>query len=132
MRQAKARTGSALQRPTGDQDRCGHAGLGGHSGAESDVGLGHSCWQVLVAGMHQHQGVEFGGDGEKPVKARVGQFETADLGADLDTEKPRRAHAPAHLVDGLVGILQWDGRERGEAGRMLTHHPSEEVVLDSR
>jgi hypothetical protein len=105
VRQAEADTGSALERAAGDQECSGDAGLDGHPGSESDAGLGYSWWQVLVAGMHKHQGIEFICNTKEPVQAGVGQLRAADLGADLHTEEPRRTHAPAHFVDGPIGIL---------------------------
>ena len=82
--------------------------------------------------MDQHQGAKFMRDGKEPVQARVGQLHTADPGADLDTEESRMAHAPTHLVDGPVGVLQGDGAQRGEAGWVLAHDPGEELVLSRR
>jgi hypothetical protein len=132
VRQAEADTGSALERAAGDQQCGGDAGLDGHPGPESDSGLGYSWWQVLVAGMHKHQGIEFGGDGEESVEALVAEFAPADLRADFDTEESRMTYAAAHLVDGLVGVLQRDGAQCGETGRVLGHDPGEEVVLSRR
>jgi hypothetical protein len=45
-------------------------------------------------------------DGEEPVQARVGKLGISDPRADLDAEKAWVAHAPAHLIDGSVGVLQ--------------------------
>ena len=78
--------------------------------------------------MHKYQGVEFSRDGEEPVEALVTQFAPADLRADLDTEESRLSHAPTQLVHGQVGILQGDGAERGESGRVRAHDPREELV----
>jgi hypothetical protein len=44
-------------------------------------------------------------DRKEPVQTRVGEFEIPDPRADLDTEKSWTAHAPAHLVDGAIGVL---------------------------
>jgi hypothetical protein len=82
--------------------------------------------------MDENQAPEFMGDGEESVKARVGQLGTADLGADLHTDESRLAHASAQLVDRAVGILQGDGCQRGEAGRVPSHDPGEELVLGGR
>jgi hypothetical protein len=82
--------------------------------------------------MDQDQGAEFMRDGEEPIQARVGQLGTADPRADLDTEEPRTAHAPAHLVDGPVGVLQCDGAQRSEAGWVPVQDPGEELVLSRR
>jgi hypothetical protein len=79
--------------------------------------------------MDEDERAEFMRDGKEPVQARVGQLDTPDLRAGLDAEKPVLAHAPAHLVDGSVGILKRDGAQRSEAGRMLAHDPREELVL---
>ncbi len=106
--------------------------LDGHAGAEAQSQPGHPGRQVLVTRMDQDQGAEFMRDGEEPVQARVGQLGTADLRADLDTEESRSAHAPAHLVDGPVGVLQGDGAQRREAGWVLAHDPGEELVLSRR
>jgi hypothetical protein len=82
--------------------------------------------------MDQDQCAEFVRDGEEPVQARVGEFGTADLRADFDTEEARIAHIPAHLVDGCIRILQRDGAQRREAGWVLAHDPGEELVLSRR
>ena len=82
--------------------------------------------------MDQDQGAEFVRDGEEPVQARVRQLGAADLRADLDTEESRLSHAPTQLVHGQVGILQGDGAERGESGRVRAHDPGEELVLRRR
>ena len=82
--------------------------------------------------MDQDQGAEFMRDGEEPVHARVGQLGAADLRADLDTEESTMAHAPPHLVDGAVGVLQGDGAQRSEAGWVPAHDPREEFVLSRR
>ena len=82
--------------------------------------------------MNQNQGAEFMRDGEEPVQARIGQLGTVDLGADLDTEESRLSHAPPHLADGQVGVLESDGAQRGEAGRVLPHDPGEELILARR
>jgi hypothetical protein len=71
-------------------------------------------------------------DGKKPVEARIGQLGTADLRADLDTEEAPLAHAPVHLLDGPVGVLQGDRAQRSEAGWVLLHDPGEELVLSRR
>ena len=72
-------------------------------------------------------------DGKKPVEARVGQLGgTADLCADLDAEEAPISHAPAHLVDGPVGVLQRDRAQRSEAGWVWLHDPGEELVLSRR
>jgi hypothetical protein len=71
-------------------------------------------------------------DGEEPVQAGVGQLGAEDLCADLDTEESRLAHAPARLVNRPIGILQGDGAQRREAGRVPAHDPSEEIVLSRR
>jgi hypothetical protein len=59
--------------------------------------------------MNQHQRAEFMGDREEPVQARVGELDVADTAADLDTEETRSSHAPAHLIDGPVGVLKGNG-----------------------
>jgi hypothetical protein len=82
--------------------------------------------------MDQDQGAKFMRDGKKPVQARVGQLGAADLRADLDTDESALAHAPAHLVDGPVGVLQGDRAQRSEAGWVLVHDPGEELVLSRR
>jgi hypothetical protein len=82
--------------------------------------------------MHQDQCAKFVRDGKEPVQGRVGQLGTVDLRADLDTEESPMAHAPAHLVDGPVGVLQGDGAQRSEAGGVLVHDPREELVLSRR
>jgi hypothetical protein len=79
--------------------------------------------------MDQDQRAEFMRDSEEPVQARVGELGAADLCADLDAEEAPIAHAPAHLVDGPVGVLQGDGAQRSEAGWVLVHNPGEELVL---
>ena len=78
-------SGSARQCATSDQRCRGHCCLDGHPGAEAQSKLGHPRRQILVTGMDQDQGAEFVRDGEEPVQARVGQFDPADLRADLDT-----------------------------------------------
>jgi hypothetical protein len=70
--------------------------------------------------------------GKEPVQARVCQLDAADLSADLDTDESPMAHAPAHLVDGPVGILQGDGAQRSEAGWVPVGDPGEELVLSRR
>jgi hypothetical protein len=90
--------------------------------------LGHARRQVLVTGMDQHQGAKFSREGEKPVQAGIGEFGIPDPRADLDPQKAP-AHAPAHLVDGQVGILQGDGAKTSEASRVLVGDPGEELVL---
>jgi hypothetical protein len=59
--------------------------------------------------MDQDQSAYFIRDSKEPVEARVGKLGISDPRADLDAEKPRVAHAPAHLVDGSVRVLQGDG-----------------------
>jgi hypothetical protein len=68
-------------------------------------------------------------DREEPVQARVGELSIPDPRADLDTEKPGVAHAPAHLVDGSVRLLQGDGPQRSEACWALEGDSGEELVL---
>jgi len=82
--------------------------------------------------MDQDQSTKFMRDGKKPVQAGVGEFGIADPRTDLDTKEAPIAHAPAHLVDGPVGILQGDGAQRSEAGWVLVGDPGEEVVLTRR
>jgi hypothetical protein len=79
--------------------------------------------------MDQDQGGKFMRDGKEPVQARVGKFDIPDPCADLDTEEARLSHAPAHLVDGSLGVLQRDGTERSEASWVLVGDPGEELVL---
>jgi hypothetical protein len=71
-------------------------------------------------------------DGKEPVEAGVGKLGTSYPRADFDTEKPRMAHAAAHLVDGSVGVLQGDGAQRSEACWVLAGDPGEELVLRCR
>jgi len=82
--------------------------------------------------MDQDQSAEFMRDCKESVQAGVAKFGIPDPCADLDTEKPRMAHAPAHLVDGSVGVLQGDGAQSSEAGWMLVGDPGEEFVLRYR
>jgi hypothetical protein len=49
-------------------------------------------------------------DREEPVQAGVGELGIPDPRTDLDTDKPGIAHAPPHLVDGSVRVLQGYGR----------------------
>ena len=81
--------------------------------------------------MDQHQGAEFSRGGKEAVQAGVGEFGFPDARADLDAQKAP-AHAPAHLVDGQVGVLQGDGAQRRKAGGVLMGDPGEEVVLSRR
>jgi hypothetical protein len=129
MGEADSHLGSAGQCAANDKSRRGQCGLDGHSGAKPKCQLGHSRRQVLVAGMHQDQCAKFMRDGEEPVQARVGQLGSADPGADLDAEESALTHAPAHLVDGSIRVLQSDGAQRSEAGGVLVHDPGEELVL---
>jgi hypothetical protein len=71
-------------------------------------------------------------DREEPVQAGVGKLRIPDPRADLDTEKPGEAHAPADLVDGSVGVLQGDGSQRSEACWVLEGDSGEELVLCCR
>ncbi|MDT5184217.1 MAG: hypothetical protein QOI29_2375 [Mycobacterium sp.] len=82
--------------------------------------------------MDQDQGDKFMRDGKEPVQARVGELGIPDPRADLDADEARLAHAPAHLVDGPVGVLQGNGAQRSEAGWVLAHDPGEELVLSRR
>jgi hypothetical protein len=82
--------------------------------------------------MDQYQGAEFMRDGKEPVQAGVGELGTGDLRADFDTEEAPTAHAPAHLVDGPIGVLQGDGAQRGEAAWVLMDDPGKELVLRRR
>jgi hypothetical protein len=82
--------------------------------------------------MDQDQCAEFVRDGEESVQGRVGQLGTSDLRTDLDTEESSMAHAPAHLFDGPVGVLQSDGPESSEADGVMVHDPREELVLSRR
>ncbi|MCW2654203.1 MAG: hypothetical protein JWR32_5179 [Mycobacterium sp.] len=132
MRQAYPHLGSAGECAAGDQRRGGQCCFDGHARAEAESESGHSGGQVLVTGMDQNQGAKFMRDGEEPVQTRVGQLGTADLRADLDAEESPMAHAPAHLVDGPVGVLQGDGAQRTEAGWVLAGDPGEELVLSPR
>jgi hypothetical protein len=132
MRQADSHFGSARQSAAGNQRRRGHCRLDGHSGPEAQAQPRHPGRHVLVTRMDQHQGTEFVRDGKEPVQARVGQLDTADLGADFDTEESGTANAPPHLVDGAVGGLQCDGAQRGETGWVLVHDAGEELVLSRR
>jgi hypothetical protein len=82
--------------------------------------------------MDQDQDTKFVRDAKEPVQARVGELDIPDPRADLDTEETRLVHAPAHLVDGPVGVLQCDGAQRSEASWMLVGDPGEELVLRRR
>jgi hypothetical protein len=79
--------------------------------------------------MDQDQGAKFMRHGKEPVQAGVGELHAADPSADLHAKEARLAHAPAHLVDGAVGVLQCDGAQRGEANRVQAGNPGEELVL---
>lgn len=82
--------------------------------------------------MDENQGAELVGDSEKPIQAGIGEFGVADARTDLHAEEASVAHAPAHLVDGTVGILQGNRAKRGESGRVLVDNSSEELVLNRR
>jgi hypothetical protein len=71
-------------------------------------------------------------DSKEPVQAGVGELGNGDPRADLDAEEAPIAHAPAHLVDGPVGVLQGDSAQRSEAGWVLVGDPGEELVLRRR
>jgi hypothetical protein len=79
--------------------------------------------------MDQDQGAKFMRDGKEPVQARVGELGIPDPRADLNADEARLAHAPAHLVDGSVGVLQRAGAQHGEASWVLVGDPGEELVL---
>jgi hypothetical protein len=82
--------------------------------------------------MDQHQCAQFVRDREEPVQTRVGQFNAADLCADLHAEESGPTHAPTHLVNRPVGFLQRHGTQRGEAGGVSMGDPGEELVLCGR
>jgi hypothetical protein len=69
------------------------------------------------------------GDREEPVQAGVGKLRISNPRTDLYAEKASVAHAPAHLIDGSVGVLQSDGSQRSEATWVLLGDPGEELVL---
>ena len=79
--------------------------------------------------MDQDQSAEFMRDRKEPVQARVGKFVISYPRADLDTEKPGVTHAPAHLVDSSVGVLQGDGPQRSKARWVIEGDSGEELVL---
>ena len=79
--------------------------------------------------MDQDQSAEFMRDRKEPVQARVGKFVISYPRADLDTEKPRVTHAPAHLVDSSVGVLQGDGPQSSKARWVIEGDSGEELVL---
>jgi hypothetical protein len=79
--------------------------------------------------MDQDQGAQFMRGGKEAVQARVGELCSADSRADLHPEEARLAHAPAHLVDSPVGVLQCDRAERSEASWVLVGDAGEELVL---
>jgi len=131
VRQADSHFGPSRERAADQQcGRCQRR-LDRHSGAEAKPKRRHARRQVLVTGMDQHQGAKFSCGGKKAVQAGVGEFGIPDPRADLDTQKAP-AHAPAHLVDGEVGVLQGDGAQRRKAGWVLMGDPGEEVVLSRR
>jgi hypothetical protein len=82
--------------------------------------------------MNQDQRAKFMCDREEPVQAGVGKLRISHPRADLDAEKAWVAHAPAHLIDSSVGVLQSDRRQRSEAAWMLVGDPREELVLSRR
>lgn len=82
--------------------------------------------------MDENQGVEFVGSSKETIEAWVAEFGVADARTDLHAEEATVAHAPAHLVDGPVGILQRNSAKRGESGRVLVNDSSEELVLNRR
>ena len=131
MRQADSHFGPSRERAADQQrGRCQRR-LDRHSGAEAQPKRRHARRQVLVTGMDQHQGAEFSCGGKEAVQAGVGEFGIPNPRADLDTQKAA-AHAPAHLVDGQIGVLQGDGAQRRKAGRVLMGDPGEELVLSRR
>jgi hypothetical protein len=71
-------------------------------------------------------------DGKKSVQAGVGEFGIPDPRADLDSEEAALVHAPAHLVDAAIGILQGDGAQRSEATGVIVGDSGEELVLRQR
>jgi hypothetical protein len=71
-------------------------------------------------------------DREEPIQAGVGKLRGSDPRADLYAEKASVAHAPAHLVDGSVRVLQSYGPQRSEAAWVLVGDPGEELVLCCR
>jgi hypothetical protein len=130
--QADSPVGSARECATGNQRCRGYGRLNGHPGAETQTEPGQPGRQVLVAWMDKDQGAEFVRDGEEPVQARVGEFDIADSGTNLDTEESTTAHASPQLFNGAVGVLQGDGAQRGEARWVLAHDSGEELVLSRR
>lgn len=69
---------------------------------------------------------------KESVQARIAQLGVDDLRADLDSEESRTPHAPTHLLDGKVGILQGDGGQRSKPGGVLLHESGKELVLGRR
>lgn len=59
--------------------------------------------------MDQDQSAEFMRDRKEAIEAGVGKLGIADPRTDLETDKPWLTHAPAHLVDSSVGVLQGNG-----------------------
>ncbi|MCW2661125.1 MAG: hypothetical protein JWP83_2277 [Mycobacterium sp.] len=82
--------------------------------------------------MDQDQRAKLMRDGKELVQARVGEFDIPDPRADLDTDEAALAHAPAHLADGAIGILQRDGAQRSEASWVVVGDSGEELVLRRR
>jgi hypothetical protein len=82
--------------------------------------------------MNQDQCAEFMRDGKEPVEVRVGKLGIPGPRADLDAKKPRVVHAPAHLINSSVRVLQSDSPQRSEAAWMLVGDPREELVLCCR
>jgi hypothetical protein len=71
-------------------------------------------------------------DREEPIQAGIGKLRISNPRADLYAEKASVAHAPAHLIDGSVRVLQSDGPQRSEAAWVLVGDPGEELVLCCR
>jgi hypothetical protein len=82
--------------------------------------------------MNQDQGVQFMCGREEPIQAGVGELGISDPRADLDAEKPRVAHAAAHLINGSVWVLQGDGSQRSEACWVLEGDAGEKLILCCR
>jgi hypothetical protein len=66
--------------------------------------------------VHEDQDVELLRLGEERPEARIGEFQAADIGADLDAAQAQLFHQPLELGDRQLGRLQ---RHRAEANETI-------------
>ena len=108
-----------VEHPREDQVRQRDGVLGGLADGVGEVEPVEALVEAAAERVQEDDGAQLGGARPERLEPRVGEFDVAGEGRDLDTGEPAAEHGVVEALDDALGMLQRHEPETGEpVGRL--------------